>query len=135
MNLEQYLRSIGACVAATEWVGNRTPEQAWAECPRGDWMLWLLEKWGVDCSAVGFWCAERARQSALRVLPPSKGRDALAACAPIVDQDTARAADAAAAAAAAARAVAARAVEVEYLAIADYVRAHYVMPEIEGVDR
>ena len=33
-----------ACNEAIEWVGERTVEEAWAECPRGDWMLWIYAK-------------------------------------------------------------------------------------------
>jgi hypothetical protein len=31
-----------ACDPAVEWVGKRSPESAWADCPRGDWMHWAL---------------------------------------------------------------------------------------------
>lgn len=53
----------------------------WAAYPRGDHLLWLLENAGVDTSEMGFVCAERARQTALRAMPSSPEMDLLAACA------------------------------------------------------
>lgn len=96
MSFISHLRDLGACCAATDWVGDRAREQAWAECIRGDWTLWYLQRVGVDTRKAAFWCAERARQSALMALPPSPERDQLAAHPPIVDGKTARAAAAAA---------------------------------------
>jgi len=39
--LKQRLQDLRACPEAIEWVGDKDLESAWAECPRGDWMLWL----------------------------------------------------------------------------------------------
>jgi len=44
MRFEELLASKGACYEARQWVGNKTIEQAWAECERADWMIWLLGK-------------------------------------------------------------------------------------------
>lgn len=44
MTLEKLLVSKGACSDAHVWVGAITLQQAWGECPRGDWMLWLCSK-------------------------------------------------------------------------------------------
>ena len=30
-----------ACDDVLEWIGNRTFQESWDECPRPDWMLWL----------------------------------------------------------------------------------------------
>lgn len=85
-------------------------------------MLWYLRRVGVDTREAAFWCAERARQTALAVLPPSPERDQLAACAPIVDGKTAQEA------AAAVEAAAGAAWAAELSTIADYVRANYKLP-------
>jgi hypothetical protein len=39
--LKTHLRLMGACREAVDWVGDRELPQAWAECERADWMLWL----------------------------------------------------------------------------------------------
>ena len=99
MNALDKLREWDACREAIDWVAaqpDQSPAALWSTCPRGDWLLWVLEHSGVDCRDIDYACAERARQSALRALPPSAERDALAACLPIVDTATARAAASAA---------------------------------------
>src|ERR1019366_8912700 len=35
------LKSLGACLDAVQWRGKRDLKTTWAECERGDWMLWL----------------------------------------------------------------------------------------------
>ena len=41
------LTELGACPDAVEWAGRKTPEKAWAMCPRADWLIWIAEKLGV----------------------------------------------------------------------------------------
>ena len=38
------LKSLSACSGAVEWRGKRDLKTTWAECERGDWMLWLCGK-------------------------------------------------------------------------------------------
>jgi hypothetical protein len=45
---KQYLTNINACSPALEWVGDRDLSTAWAQCQRGDWMLWIASRAGVD---------------------------------------------------------------------------------------
>jgi hypothetical protein len=40
MNLQQHLTSIGACSDAIRWAGSRTPQAAWNETDRPDWLIW-----------------------------------------------------------------------------------------------
>ena len=42
MTLKRQLKALGACTDAVEWVADRDLLTAWAECERGDWMLWLV---------------------------------------------------------------------------------------------
>ena len=47
MNFKDYLLDVNgyeACKDAREWNGDRTLAQCWAECERGDWMMWLLSR-------------------------------------------------------------------------------------------
>ena len=59
MNLREQLQSMDACSEAVEWVGERTLEQAWAECPRGSWMAWLTRRLHLDSRAAAADMAER----------------------------------------------------------------------------
>jgi hypothetical protein len=45
---KEYLHSVDACAAAIEWAGDKTIEQVVADCHRGDWLLWLAKKCGVE---------------------------------------------------------------------------------------
>ena len=45
IQFKEYLLDVNgykACQDAREWNENRTLAQCWAECERGDWMMWLL---------------------------------------------------------------------------------------------
>ena len=43
------LVKLGACQEALDWVGDRTKQQALADCERADWMLWYLAKTVKKC--------------------------------------------------------------------------------------
>ena len=46
--LKEYLKSLDACGPAIEWAGDKPVEEVVAECHRGDWLLWLAQKCGVE---------------------------------------------------------------------------------------
>jgi hypothetical protein len=45
---KKYLHSVNACQTAIDWAGDKTIEQVVADCHRGDWLLWLAKKCGVE---------------------------------------------------------------------------------------
>jgi hypothetical protein len=45
---KKYLHSVNACPPAIDWAGDKTIEQVVADCHRGDWLLWLAKKCGVE---------------------------------------------------------------------------------------
>ena len=52
MTFKEELQKLNACEEAIEWVGDRTLEQAWNECERGDWMLWFAQMKRVDIRKI-----------------------------------------------------------------------------------
>lgn len=48
MKFRDELQNLGACHEAIAWVSERTLEQAWCECARPDWMLWLCGRLNID---------------------------------------------------------------------------------------
>ena len=61
MKLEEKLKQINACDEAISWASGKDFKTAWAECPRGDWMLWLMKKGNIcDLRTITFAKAECA---------------------------------------------------------------------------
>ncbi len=46
--LVEFLQKNHACTPSLEWLKSRTLAEAWEQCERGDWLLWLAAKAGVD---------------------------------------------------------------------------------------
>jgi len=44
MKFKDWLIKQDACGEAINWVGNMSEREAWENCERADWMLWLLAK-------------------------------------------------------------------------------------------
>ncbi len=122
------LQQIDACDEAIEWVGSRSAAEAWRDCPRGDWMLWLLARVGADRRRIVLAACECAR-TALPYVPEGEDRPRIAIetaeawARGEATTEQVRAADAAAAAAAA---YAARLTA--QARSADIVRKHFPAP-------
>jgi len=61
---KQYLESLKACAAAIKWAGDKPVEQVVAECHRGDWLLWLANRCGVELQPLTLakaYCANTVR--------------------------------------------------------------------------
>ena len=52
MSLRKKLLKIKACQDGVEWLADQTAEDAWATCQRGDWMLWVGSRCGVDFQTI-----------------------------------------------------------------------------------
>ena len=44
MDFQKLLKVLNACGEAVKWCEGKTLPQAWSECQRADWMLWLCSK-------------------------------------------------------------------------------------------
>lgn len=55
LDLLAHMRRLHACEDATHWVESRdgSPYALWRRCDRGDWLLWLVARAGVDRRLVG----------------------------------------------------------------------------------
>ena len=52
MSLRKKLLKINACKDGMEWLADQTAPDAWANCKRGDWMLWVASRCGVDLQTI-----------------------------------------------------------------------------------
>ena len=77
MNAQEILRQHNACAAAVKWIGKRQPARAWAQCPRGDWMLWIAARVGVDRKLVVRATCDCVR-TALKFVPKGEKRPLVA---------------------------------------------------------
>ena len=50
--MKELLLKLKACGLAIDWAGDKTIEEIWATCHRGDWMLWLARKLDIDKRVV-----------------------------------------------------------------------------------
>jgi len=44
MLAKDLMKKYNACNAAIEWAEEKTVQEAWDKCERGDWMLWIYKK-------------------------------------------------------------------------------------------
>ena len=136
----ELLNKLNACQDAKLWSAGKTLSQAWHECQRADWMLWLIGRSQIDkktIATIAVECAEACAHNA-------KDYPAVAQCIAVVKrflsgqatQEELAAAESAAwsAAEAAARAAAwtaAREAEsVAWVAICEIIRKHVSADEI-----
>lgn len=74
--LQDLLLDLGACEEARAWAGDRDPRTAWAECERGDWLLWLAGRAGIDRRTL----VQAACDCAELAWPHARGTDTLLTC-------------------------------------------------------
>lgn len=48
----ELLNELNACQDAKQWAAGKTLSQAWQECQRSDWMLWLLGRSQIDKKTI-----------------------------------------------------------------------------------
>jgi len=70
------IRPFNPCREAVDWIEahpGMTFERAWAECPRGDWMLWIAARLGVERKTLVLAACACARL-ALKFVKPGEER-------------------------------------------------------------
>ena len=71
------MRKYNACPEAIAWAGRKSAKGAWEQCQRGDWLLWLAGRAGIDRKVLVRAACEVAR-TALRYVPKGEDRPRLA---------------------------------------------------------
>jgi hypothetical protein len=74
---QELLKKLSACQGAREWAGEKTFSEVWATCQRGDWMLWLAQKVGVDKRTLTL-AKARCAELVLHLMTDERSRDAVA---------------------------------------------------------
>jgi hypothetical protein len=71
--LAKQLEDLDACREARHWVGSKTLVTAWKTCKRGDWLLWLAARAGVDQRLV-VEAACRCAEAVIGLVPEGEHR-------------------------------------------------------------
>ena len=78
MNTIKIIRKFHSCHLAIKWAkAYDDPCVAWERCDRGDWLLWISAKLGVDRRTIVLSACACAR-TALQYVPPGEDRPRLA---------------------------------------------------------
>ena len=73
-NLKKYLKNLNACSESLSWANKRkTSRNAWLSCPRGDWLLWLAGRIGIDKNLIILAACDIA-ESVLHLVPENEER-------------------------------------------------------------
>lgn len=76
--LIKQLKKVDACEEAIDWVGTKTPLEAWETCEQADWMLWFMAKMAGTAGWPTFQevvrCAALCAETALPLVPKSELR-------------------------------------------------------------
>ncbi len=73
MKFADTLVELQACRDARVWAGDKTLSQAWKDCERGDWLLWLAAEAGVDRRLI-VEAACRCAEAVIGLLPEGEER-------------------------------------------------------------
>ncbi len=78
-DLTDRLDRLGVCREGVEWARGRTPADAWRDCPRGDWLMWLAGRLSGPPESASSRRVVRAAVACARLsLPYVREKDLLA---------------------------------------------------------
>ena len=78
MEFQNYLSSLGACREALYWVGNKERQEAWEQCEKPDWLLFLLKKEQSENKKLFVLIAIEIAESVLKYVKQGEERPRLA---------------------------------------------------------
>jgi len=78
MKAKELLIKMGACPKAIQWAGDKSVQEAWESCPRGDWMLWFAVKLQADKKKL-FLVKSLACYEIIHLMKDQRSRDAVLA--------------------------------------------------------
>ena len=78
MKAKELLIKMNACPKAIQWAGDKSVQEAWESCPRGDWMLWFAVKLQADKKKL-FLVKSLACYEIIHLMKDQRSRDAVLA--------------------------------------------------------
>ena len=80
MKAKDILIKFHTCNESIEWAGDMSVKEAWASCPRGDWMLWVAVKLQADKGKI-FLVKSLAFHEMYKLMKDERSRDTVLAIA------------------------------------------------------
>jgi len=80
MKLIDQITRFKPCLEAVKWMGDKTFDEAWETCERGDWMLWVYARLYPDRNREIVGCAAECAATAQHLMTDQRSVDVLKAC-------------------------------------------------------
>ena len=80
MKIIDQIKHFEPCVEAVEWLGDKTFDEAWATCERGDWMLWAYARLYYDRNRELVGCVAECVATIQHLMTDQRSVDVLKAC-------------------------------------------------------
>ena len=80
MKAKDILIKFHTCNESIDWAGDMSVKEAWASCPRGDWMLWFAVKLQADKGKI-FLVESLAFYEMYKLMKDERSRDTVLAIA------------------------------------------------------
>ena len=80
MKAKDILIKFHTCNESIDWAGDMSVKEAWASCPRGDWMLWFAVKLQADKGKI-FLVKSLAFHEMYKLMKDERSRDTVLAIA------------------------------------------------------
>jgi len=74
----QRLIELGACDEARKWAKDKTAQECWEQCHRGDWLLWWAKKEGVGLRELTL-AKGRCAETIIHLMKDQRSKDAVQA--------------------------------------------------------
>ena len=75
---QELLTNLSACSDAKEWASDRTIAQVVTDCHRGDWLLWLAARIGIDRTKLSL-TAGKCAETVIHLMTDERSKAAVKA--------------------------------------------------------
>jgi pyruvate/2-oxoglutarate dehydrogenase complex dihydrolipoamide acyltransferase (E2) component len=74
----QRLIELGACEEARKWAKDKTAQECWEQCHRGDWLLWWAKKEGIGLRELTL-AKGKCAETVIHLMKDQRSKDAVQA--------------------------------------------------------
>jgi hypothetical protein len=74
---QQLLQRLNACKSARDWAGDKTWQEVYNTCERGDWLLWLFAKTNLDDKRLRVLAAAKCAEQVIHLMDNERSVNAV----------------------------------------------------------